>query len=309
MALEARALGRTGASVSILGYGALELRGEPRGRRLADEHVGRLLNEVIDAGVTLIDTSVDYGRSEELIGRHLAQRREEYFLASKCGCTVGLAPDTPSPYPHDYSPSNVRAGVEHSLRTLRTDHLDLVQVHASPSRARLAADDVLTTLSALRDEGKVRLIGMSGILPDLPDHIAMDAFDVFQIPYSVVQREHEDLITAARRAGAGTLIRGGAARDVLEAARVVNGTPDLPARRAARLPHLADVLDGMPVTEFALRFTLSHPEITSTVVGTASIEHLRANVAIAEKGALPKDVYDEVRRRLDAESGAATGTR
>src|SRR4029077_3675206 len=67
-------------------------------------------------------------------------------------------------------------------------------------------------LMAMRDEGKTRFIGMSGILPNLPDHIAMGVFDVFQIPYSVVQREHEDLITAAAQAGAGTLIRGGVAR-------------------------------------------------------------------------------------------------
>src|SRR4029077_16191129 len=65
---------------------------------------------------------------------------------------------------------------------------------------------------AVRDEGKVRFIGMSGILPHLTDHIAMGVFDVFQIPYSVVQREHEDLITAAAQAGAGTLIRGGVVR-------------------------------------------------------------------------------------------------
>src|SRR5258708_15682170 len=82
----------------------------------------------------------------------------------------------------------------------------------SPSRAQMEADKTIETLQSLRDEGKVRFIGMSGTLPNLPDHIAMDVFDVFQIPYSAIQREHEDLITAAAAAGAGTLIRGGAAR-------------------------------------------------------------------------------------------------
>ena len=82
----------------------------------------------------------------------------------------------------------------------------------SPSRVQLDADDTVPTLMALRDEGKVRFIGMSGILPNLPDHIAMGVFEVFQIPYSALQREHEELITAAAAAGAGTLIRGGAAR-------------------------------------------------------------------------------------------------
>ena len=102
--------------------------------------------------------------------------------------------------------------MEQSLRRLGTDRLDLVQVHMSPSRAQLEQDETVATLQTLRAEGKVRFIGMSGILPHLPDQIEMDVFDVFQIPYSAVQREHEDLITAAASAGAGTLIRGGVAR-------------------------------------------------------------------------------------------------
>ena len=63
-----RTLGRTGADVTILGYGAMELRGRPRGPETADEDAGRLLNAVLDGGINLIDTSPDYGRSEELIG-------------------------------------------------------------------------------------------------------------------------------------------------------------------------------------------------------------------------------------------------
>ena len=99
-----------------------------------------------------------------------------------------------------------------ALRRLRTDRLDLVQVHMSPSKATLEENDTVQTLMDLQAEGKVRFIGMSGILPNLPDHIAMGVFDVFQIPYSAVQRDHEELITEAAGAGAGTFIRGGAAR-------------------------------------------------------------------------------------------------
>ena len=212
MAIQTRTLGRTGADVTILGYGAMELRGEPRGPQLSDEHAGKVLNAVLDGGITLIDTSPDYGRSEELIGRYVGRRRDEFFLASKCGCPLELPAGTPPPYPHDYSPANVRAAVERSLTRLGTDRLDLVQVHMSPSNATMAANDVIETLFTLQRDGKTRFIGMSGILPDLPDHIALGVFDVFQIPYSAVQREHEDLITQAAGEGAGTLIRGGAAR-------------------------------------------------------------------------------------------------
>src|ERR1700749_1403350 len=109
MAIMTRTLGRTGAGVTVLGYGAMELRGRPRGPEIADEDAGRLLNAVLDSGINVIDTSPDYGRSEELIGAHLAHRRDEFFLASKCGCLVDPPADTPPPYPHDYSQANVRA--------------------------------------------------------------------------------------------------------------------------------------------------------------------------------------------------------
>src|SRR6204780_4042416 len=212
MAIQTRPLGRTGANVTILGYGAMELRGQPRGPAITDDEAGRLLGAVLDSGIDLIDTSVDYGHSEELIGRYLGHRRDEYFLASKCGCPLSPPPDATPPYQHDYSPGNVRADVEQSLRRLRTDRLDLVQVHMSPSKAALEENHTVQTLKDLQAEGKVRFIGMSGILPNLPDHIAMGVFDVFQIPYSAVQRDHEDLITEAADRGAGTFIRGGAAR-------------------------------------------------------------------------------------------------
>src|SRR5580658_6765705 len=197
MAIMKRTLGLTGADVTILSYGAMELRGQPRGPEIAEQDAGRLLNAVLDSGINLIDTSPDYGRSEELIGRYVGQRRDEFFLASKCGCLLEVPADARPPYPHDYSPANVRADVEQSLRRLRTDRLDLVQVHMSPSRATLEENHTVETLKDLQAEGKVRFIGMSGILPNLPDHIAMGVFDVFQIPYSAVQRDHEDLITEA----------------------------------------------------------------------------------------------------------------
>src|SRR5579863_1428199 len=143
MTIETRPLGRTGVDVTILGYGAMELRGHPRGPAIDDADAGRLLNAVLDGGIDLIDTSIDYGRSEELIGRYLADRRDEYFLASKCGCLLEQLPGATPPFPHDFSAANVRAGVEQSLRRLRTDRLDLVQVHMSPSRQRMDADGTL----------------------------------------------------------------------------------------------------------------------------------------------------------------------
>jgi aryl-alcohol dehydrogenase-like predicted oxidoreductase len=172
----------------------------------------------------------------------------------------------------------------------------------SPSRAQMEADQTIETIVALRDEGKTRFIGMSGILPNLPDHIAMGIFDVFQIPYSVVQREHEDLITAAAESGAGTLIRGGVARGgPAEDKNWAQGPLGLPPGEGERRWDSAamdDLLGGMPRHEFVLRFTLSHPDLSATIVGTSNPEHLRANLAIAAKGPLPDDVYAEAKKRL-----------
>ena len=107
-----RPLGRTGLEVSTLGFGAMELRGAPSGPGIDDEDAGRLLNALLDEGINFIDTSIDYGRSEELIGRFIAHRRSEYVLASKCGCVPGA----PLGGEHVHTAENIRNGVEHSLR-------------------------------------------------------------------------------------------------------------------------------------------------------------------------------------------------
>ena len=304
MAIMTRTLGGTGADVTILGYGAMELRGRPRGPEIADQDAGRLLNAVLDGGINLIDTSPDYGRSEELIGSYIGHRRDEFFLASKCGCPLEFPADAPPPYPHDYSPANVRADVEQSLRRLRTDYLDLVQVHMSPAQATLEENHTVETLKDLQAEGKVRFIGMSGILPHLPDHLAMGVFDVFQIPYSAVQRDHEELITRAAGAGAGTFIRGGAARGAASQDKnwrtgPLSQDPGV-GQRNWETSGIAGLLSqaGMSNMEFVLRFTLSHPGLSTTIVGTANPVHLAGNIAVAERGPLPAGLYEQARKRL-----------
>src|SRR5437660_3991433 len=304
MAIMTRTLGGTGADVTILSYGAMELRGRPRGPEIADADAGRLLNAVLDAGINLIDTSPDYGRSEELMGTYIGHRRDEFFLASKCGCPMELPAGTPPPYPHDYSPGNVRANVEQSLRRLGTDHLDLVQVHMSPSQTTMEQHATVQTLKNLQAEGKIRFIGMSGILPNLPDHLAMGVFDVFQIPYSAVQRDHEDLIAQAKDAGAGTFIRGGAARGAASedknwSVSPLSQDPGV-GQRNWQTSGIAGLLSeaGMTNMEFVLRFTLSHPGLSTTIVGTSNPAHLASNIAIAEKGPLPADLYEEAKKRL-----------
>src|SRR5918995_7512375 len=95
--LPKRMLGRTGLEVTQLGYGAMELRGAPRGRPIPEEQAERILRAVLDSGINYIDTSIDYGLSEERIGRYIGSRRAEFFLASKCGCVPGAPVPAQSP--------------------------------------------------------------------------------------------------------------------------------------------------------------------------------------------------------------------
>lgn len=300
--LAKRTLGRTGLEVTALGYGAMELRGEPRGPAVTDAEASAILNSVLDSGITFIDTSPDYGNSEEHIGRAISHRRAEYILASKCGCLVGA---TPAPAgqrnPHVFTAENVRSGVEQSLRRMKTDYLDVVQFHASPTPGELEENGALAELQKLQAEGKVRHLGMSGTLPNLREHIAMGVFDEFQIPYSALEREHEAAIAEAAAAGAGIVIRGGVARGApSEWDRARAGLPVKDRWEGARLDEL---LDGMSRMEFTLRFTLSLPQLATTIVGTRNPEHLRQNLDAAAKGPLPQPLYEEAKRRL-AEAGS-----
>src|SRR5581483_7760324 len=295
--LETRTLGRTGLRVTALGYGAMELRGPPRGREVTKEQAAGILNAVLDAGINYIDTSIDYGQSEELIGELISGRRSQFYLASKCGCLVGeaaaTAPPPGSPNRHIFTPENIIAGVEQSLRRMKTDYLDVVQFHGSPSKQTLEENGSVEAVLELKRQGKIRFSGMSSTLPNLADHIEMGVFDVFQIPYSALQREHEDAIAAASRAGAGIVVRGGVARG--GPGKEEGNFWDLWQKAG-----LDDLLDGMSRMEFIFRFTLSHPDLDTTIVGTINPQHLQDNLAALAKGPLPADVYAEAKRRLDA---------
>jgi aryl-alcohol dehydrogenase-like predicted oxidoreductase len=290
--------------VTTLGYGAMELRGAPRARDITEAQAETILNAVLDAGINYIDTSIDYGVSEE---RYISHRRAEYYLASKCGCLVG-APPAPRGQrgQHVFTRDNVMAGVEQSLTRMKTDYLDVVQFHSSPSRQTLRQTleehAALESLLELRDAGKVRFIGMSGTLPHLIDHIAMGVFDVFQIPYSAVEREHEAAIAAAAQTGAGIVIRGGAAKGAPTEGKQA-GVQWERWRRA----HLDDLLDGMAPTEFILRFTFTNPNLDTTIVGTINPAHLQTNLDILEQGPLPPGLYEEAKQRLAAAGSAPSG--
>lgn len=295
--LERRALGENGPQVTVLGFGAMELRGTPhRNPRPLEESVAaEVLNTVLDEGITFIDTSIDYALSEERIGQHIGARRDEYVLASKVGCPLEFRPDAPSgPLPHDYSADNIRAGVEQSLGRLRTDRLDLVQVHISPSLEVLRRDNVVETLTSLKDQGKILAFGVSSTLPAIDDHLEIKEFSAFQVPFSALERDLESRIELAGQRGFGIIVRGGVAQAGKRAKKTADGRPVTWADTG-----LEELRGDDSQNAFLLRYAISTPGVTTIIAGSANPDHVRDNAAAARRGALPEDVYAEAQRRLD----------
>ena len=291
-----RTLGRTGLEVTQLGYGSMGLRGPKTWgiRVVSEEAADTFLNSVLDAGINFIDTSPDYGVSEERIGRYISGRRSEFYLATKCGC-VYTQHEGHLEIDHVWDQDVVKRNLETSLERLKTDCIDILQFHGGDAESIQRAG-LIETLMEFRDQGMIRFIGSSSSLPNLPGMIDLGVFDTFQIPYSCLAPKHHDLITKAAETGAGIIIRGG----------VAHGGPDAAIQREAlndvwTRAKLDEVLpDGTPRAELILRYTLSHPHCHTTIVGTCNSDHLAENLASAESGSLPTDLYDEISSRVAA---------
>lgn len=293
--MQRRTLGRTGLDVTVLGYGAMEIRG-PRvwgGRAIEPDQAEVILNAVLDAGINFIDTSPDYGQSEEFIGRFLKDRRNDYYLATKCGCVLTSAPDKDE-VTHTWTTDCLCRNLEASLKRMNTDYVDLWQLHNPPPEA-VQAGNLLDVMEKARKNGKTRWIGISSTLPHIATYIDWGVFDTFQIPYSALDPAHHDVITQASQAGVGVIIRGGVAR----------GDPQMQglgrkdrweAWQKANLDELRS--PGESRTAFLLRYTISHPDMDTTIVGTMNSEHLKDNLLAAQAGPLPPDVYEQARARF-----------
>lgn len=289
--------GKSGIQVTRLGYGAMEIRGSRiwGGRPVTDEQAQTILNAVLDAGINFIDTSNDYGRSEEFIGKYISHRRSEYYLATKCGCTVTRRDEHTDDTPHVWTRENLFRGLNESLERMKTDYIDFMQLHNAPVDA-VEQGNLLEALQEMRQQGKVRFICISTTLPHLPTYLEWGTFAAFQIPYSALERDHEYWISKAAESGLGTIIRGGVARG--EPGAGLGREDRWQKFEAAGLDELLD--PGESRTAFMLRFTLTHPHAHTIIAGTLQPEHLQENVAAVQKGPLSAEVYAEAKKRLDA---------
>ena len=287
-----RVFGKTGLEVTELAYGAMELR------KVDEAQADQLLNTVLDSGIHFIDTSPDYGNSEDLIGKFIAGRRDEYVLASKCGCNVPRASD--DDVRHIWTPDQVFHNVDHSLERMKTDYLDLLQIHSATAQ-EVKGGEVIDAMKEVQAQGKVRHIGYTATgqgefaFADVREMIDWDDYSFYQLPYNAVARTHEETVSVAAGKGAGIILRG----TVKPTYARVYGQDDWQALwEKAELDDLLD--EGDDRYRFMLRFAISHPDYSTVIIGTRSLEHLADNVRTFEAGSLAEDVVAEAKRRLDA---------
>ncbi len=267
-----RPYGRTGLCVSALGLGAGQIGDE----RLAEAAVAALLNQAVDAGITLIDTARAYGASEARIGRHLAHRRDEIVISTKLGYGI--------PGINDWTGPCITAGVEAALVRLCTDRLDIVHLHSCP-REILERGEVIAALEAAKQAGKVRAIAYSGENADLAYAIDCGRFDGFMASLNICDQR---LIVDAlpRLGGRGFIAKRPSANHPWRfVERPVGDYSEVYWERlqAMRLPDF-----GVAPGELALRFSAWQAQASSAIVGTAKAANLAQNLAWFQAGPLPE---------------------
>jgi aryl-alcohol dehydrogenase-like predicted oxidoreductase len=240
--------------------------------------------------------------SEVLIGKTIAHRRDEYILATKCGCHHDELGHHADPA-HIWTRAMLLENIERSLRQLKTDHIDIWQLH-SPSPKALPGgieNEVIQTMLEMKRQGKVRAIGIS--YPNTPkDNPLYPAgagyqqspafleygFDMMQIVYGGLTRMSENAIRRVAERGLGVVVRG-------VVRQYFDNYPQL--FEQAGLPELCAPGEGM--NDFLLRLTISHPDVDTAIIGTGSVDHLTENIQAANRGPLTDAVYAEAKRRLD----------
>jgi aryl-alcohol dehydrogenase-like predicted oxidoreductase len=307
--MQRRILGGTGMSVSEFALGTMMLGA--MGNTDHDDSV-RIIHHALDAGVNFVDTADVYslGESEEIVGRALKGRRADVVLATKFGLPIGEEPNHAGG-----SPRWIAQAVEHSLRRLGTDYIDLYQLHRPDRTTDL--DETLSALSDLIHAGKVRAVGCS----TFPAELIVEAhwvaerghhhqFRTEQPRYSILTRIIEgDVLPTAQQFGMGVLTYGPLSSGWLSGredpttghraqgrgARGFDMTVPENQKRKETVGQLTALAAeaGLPLTQLATAFARSHPAVTSVIIGPRTYEQLDDLLAGAEV-TLGEDVLDRI---------------
>ena len=300
-----RVLGKTGLSISEIGYGTWGLGGDSYGP-ISDDISIACLRRSNELGVNFYDTSDLYGagHSEEVIGRAFRTDREKVILATK----VGLLPHTGFYMPQDLSPEYIKGALEASLRRLNTDYVDLYQLH-SPEVAYLNDHpEVFDALNELCASGKVRNIGLSARSPlDAMELLKLYPFASVQVNFNLIDHRGMDdgLFAIAKRENIGIIARTplcfGYLTGKLSGKKDFKGIdhranwPEDQLKRWANAPGLFDGLlqkKGYTPSQLALSFCLYPEAVSTTVPGMMQLTEVEENVTCSN---LPRLFEDDIR--------------
>lgn len=261
--MEKRRLGKTDMDVSVLGFGGSEIGYE----RASRETVTQLLNSALDAGLNVIDTAECYYNSEELIGGAISNRRKEFYLFTKCGHPHGFGEHA------DWSKNSILESIQRSLQRLKTDKIDIVQLH-SCSETELRRGEAIDGLQAAREKGYTRYIGYSGDSHAARFAVETGAFDTLQTSINIADQEAIELtLPLAREKQMGVIAK----RPIANAAwktghRPIDSYHHEYFERVRKLNYNFVRSDMNRSISIALRFTLSVPGVHTAIVGTKKPE-------------------------------------
>ncbi len=240
-------------TISPIGFGAFKIgRNEkikyPSAFDLpSDEDAAKLLNDVLDMGITHVDTAPAYGLSEQRIGDAIAHRRDEFILSTKVGETF-----TEGHSHYAFDAQSVRTSIETSLRHLKTAAVDILFIHAHrDDQAILNETEIVETVVRLRDAGKARLIGFSGYT-ETAFASSLQWADAIMVEYHMDDRSRENVISTAAQRDIAVIVKKGLSAGHLD--------PDE-----------------------AIAFVLDNPNVTSLLIGSLNSDHLRANINVAKR--------------------------
>ncbi len=288
--MEKRTLGRTGLSVSVLGVGTAVAA------FLKTDHAtyGKMLEELLDAGVNVVDTAAMYPQSEETLGKLIGHRRDEYYIVSKCGQKV-LGVSGP-----DWSEQIVTETVDRALKNLGTTHLDVMLLH-SCDLATLKRGDALSGLLKAKSAGKVRHIGYSGDNDTVAAAAAMPEIEVIETSINLVDQANIDLtLPAAMKHNVGVIAKRPIANAAWKPLSQQEGMYQNYAKtyheRFQKMNLSLEELGCQSWGDVALRFTLAQIGVTTAIVGISKLETARANLATLERGPLAVEAIEKIRK-------------
>jgi aryl-alcohol dehydrogenase-like predicted oxidoreductase len=315
--MQYRDLGKTGIKVSEIGFGAwaiggtAEASGTPFGwGRTNDDESLATIRRARDLGVNFFDTADSYGfgRSESLLGIVLSRRRNDVVIATK----VGVVRTSAGELKKDFSRQHIFHAVDGSLKRLRTDFIDIYQVH-NPSREDLRREEIQESMERLQEVGKIRFWGVSiSTAEDGMEIIERGWGYTLQVLYNILNQAPEtDLFPAAKEKGYGIIARvplasglltGKFRSDTVFAADDVRQnflTPRRLQEAIERVDEVKSIIGGAArnLAEGSLRFVLANDAVSTAIPGARNVRQVEANVAAVE-GVLPPDVLEKLRGRL-----------